>query len=208
MIDHWLLHLAAEYPVWLTQVFPVVDDVGLNVKPVPGASAEVYTRALIALYDWGAVALSSEAPGDDVQSAGGVRRVVERFVNLSLNGAAQPLYRRIRIPGMQVRFELTARGGEMWESLAQPDWTRILTVSADLDSADVFSPNRDLLAKYLNDEGVAADSVAWQTHTDFEILYWKRLPVVYQASFAMQPTIKLREVPWHKKPWELPNWPA
>lgn len=235
MVKHWLLNLAVEFPVWLGQIFPLVDPVGLNVKPVPGCNAADYAKALIELYDSGFIAFSSEVPSDDVQSHPGIGLVLSRFLklaaddpNINPQGHLRPLYERNRLPGMKVSFKLTARGGEAWERIAQPDWNNFFTVSMDCDSGDLYSSNRHLLMAYMGwyqeigQQQIPPVTIHWQTHADFEILYWKRLPLVYQASFTLQSAKRrwpsqepewfrewyISAITWYKKPWELPGWPS
>jgi hypothetical protein len=238
MIKHWLLNLAVEYSVWLGHLFPAVDCEALNVKPVPGCKAEDYARSMIELCDSGMVRLSSEIPGDDVGSKSGVERILDRFLKLANedpalrhHGRLRPTFERNRLPGMQVDFKLTARGGEAWETMSDPDWTHILIVRVDSQSGDLFSPDRRLLMAYMGwyeeieAQRIQPGAVTWQTHSDFEILYWKRLPLVYQASFSAQSTEGhtgpkwsavpkwfrewyLSAITWHKQPWELPGWPS
>lgn len=238
MTKHWLLNLAIEYPVWLGHLFPAVDCEALNVKPVPGCKAEDYARSLIELCSSDMIRFSSELPGDDIESHSGVERILGRFLKLANDDPElpcqerlRPTYKRNRPPGMQVSFKLTERGGEAWETMADPDWNHILTVSVDSQSGDLFSPDRDLLVAYMGwyqeieKQTIQLDTITWQTHSDFEILYWKHLPLVYQASFSLQPADGragrlwsgmpkwFREwyfsaIAWHKQPWELPGWPS
>ena len=128
---------------------------------------------------------------------------------------------------MQVSFELTLRGGEAWERIAEPDWTRFVSESTVEVSGDLVSLDRDLLVAYmgwypeLRSEQIQLETVTWQTHEDFEILYWKRLPFVYHVSFAVEPA-KARwnniepkwfwewwysTRSWYKEPWQFPCWP-
>lgn len=238
MIKHWLLNLAVEYPVWLGHLFPAVDCEALNVKPVPGCDAKDYARNLIELSDMGMVTLSSDVPGDDIENRPGLERILERFLELANDSPARrhmwhlrPMYERNRLPGMQVYFKLTPSGGVAWERIAEPDWAHILSVSVGAESGDLFSPDRHLLMAYLGwyreieAQRVQLEAISWQTHSDFQILYWKRIPLVYQASFTLQPpegAIKpewyraprwFREwyasaTTWHKQPWELAGWPS
>jgi hypothetical protein len=242
MMKHWLLNLAIECPAWLGHLFPTVAGEALNVMPIPGRIATDYARGLIELFDSRMIGLSSDVPGDDVESGPGVAQVLDRFLKLSnddprlrRDGRLQPVYERNRVPGMQVSFKLTNHGGEAWEKVAEPDWGRF--VSATTYSAvqpqsemagDLVSADRDLLIAYMgwypevNGEQIQLDTIKWQTHTDFEILYWKRLLFVYHASFQVRPAEPRwnghREphwfrdwwtstCSWHKKPWQLPSWP-
>jgi hypothetical protein len=233
MLKHWLLNLAVEFPIWLNQLFPLIDAEGLNVKPVPGCNSEDYSRGLMELFDSGMIMLSSEESGDDTQSRSGVKLILDRFLKLASDdpkltqqGRLRPLYQRNRLPGMQVSFKLTGRGGEEWEKLAEPDWPHILIVSVDSKSGDLFSPDRNLLMACLGwyeeieKQKIALDTITWQTHSDFAILYWKHLPLVHHASFALQPGKPrwpsreprwfrewyISAITWHKKPWDLPDW--
>src|SRR5215472_14135400 len=88
MIEHWLLNLAVEDPVWLGRVFPIVQGEALNVKPIPGCEARGYARSLIDLYDSGMIRLSSEVPGDDVESRQGVERILDRVLTLRTDDPA------------------------------------------------------------------------------------------------------------------------
>lgn len=234
MIKHWLLNLAVEYPVWLGHLFPAVACEALNVKPVPGCDAKDYGRNLIELSDSGMVTFSSEVLGDDVENRPGRERVVERFLELAKDDPAHRparlMYDRNRLPGMQVYFKLTPPGGAAWEKKAEPAWERILTVSVGVDSGNLFSPDRDLIMAYLGwyreieAQRIQLEAISWRTHLDFQILYWKRIPLTYQASFTVQPSEGpiepqwystpqwFREwyasaTTWHKQPWELAGWP-
>ena len=235
MIKHWLLNLAVEHPVWLGCLFPAVDAEGLNVKPLPRCKALDYARGLLELLDAGMIKLSSEVSGDDVESGLGAARVLDRFVRLSNDDPALcrgsrllPMYERNPLPGMQVEFELTPRGGEAWERVAEPDWSRLFTVSRDSTSGELISPDRDLLMALMgwyseihHGETIQRDTIRWQTHTDYAILYWKRVPLVCHASFGLQAAEApwpgwgpewfrdwyFSAVSWHRKPWDLPGWP-
>ena len=235
LVNHWLLNLAIEYPVWLASVFPVVDTEGLNAKSVPGCSSEIYADNLLALFDAGLIKFTSEVPGDDAATEQGIRQILSRFVSLSIpasspkrNVDSPPLYNRNRLLGIGVTFEVTPLGGAAWERVAEPDWLHILTESRDSTSGELTSPDRDLLIAYmgwypeLNRERILLETVRWQTHSNHKILYWKRLPFVYHASFGLQPTNPRWEtdelnwfrqwrwsaLTWHKNPWELPDWPS
>lgn len=238
MIKHWLLNLAIECPVWLGHLLPAVECEALNVKPVPGCDARGYARNLMELTDSGMVVFSSEVPGDDVANRSGVERILDRFLKLARDDSTRrqessprPMYERNRIPGMQVTFKLTPSGGAAWERMADPDWAHILIVSVGAESGDLFSPDRDLMMAYMGwyseieAQPIRLTTINWQTHSDFPILYWKAIPLVYQASFALGPAGSptepksfrspqwLREwytsaITWHKQPWDLPSWPS
>jgi hypothetical protein len=245
VIEHWLLNLAVERPVSLGFLFPEIETEGLNVRPIPHCGSEDYARGLLDLFVAELITLDSEFREDDVGSRGGVSTVLDRFRRLSKedskvrhllprnrqssrHGGYQP-------PSNRVYFQLTTRGGEAWEKVAEPDWKRFISASTrgaiqgQSEAGELISAHRDLLIAYMgwypevNGEQIQLDTVKWQTHTDFEILYWKRLPFVYHASFQVGPAEArwngYREpqwfrdwwtstCSWHKKPWHLPNWPS
>lgn len=240
MIKQWLLNLAVECPVWLSLLFPTVDSAGLNTKPVPRCNPRDYAKALSDLFDSGMIGLSSEVSADNVEDRRGFAQVLDRFLRLSpddsrlsRDGHLLPLYERNRLPGMKVSFKLTDQGGAAWEEVAEPDWGRYISVSTysgdEPQDGELVSADRDLLIAYMgwypevNGEQIQLDTIKWQTHTDFEVLYWKRLPFVHHASFKVLPAqarwnsyrepewfqdwwVSTRS--WHKQPWELPNWPS
>ena len=172
MIEHWLLDLAVEYPVRLSQIIPIVDTVGLNVKALPNCEAEDYARALAELSDSGAIVLSSEVPKDEVV------------------------------------FKLTSRGAEVWESIAEPRWSDILTLSADLESGELCSPNRNLIMAFMGwyeeieRQQIALETIAWREEVHPAAPEWSliRPPAWFRDWYVSA-------IAWHKKPWDLPGWP-
>jgi hypothetical protein len=244
VIQHWLLNTAVEFGVPLTRLFPKKSQ-GLNVKPIPGCSSEDYARGLVELFDSRMITLSSEFPGDDVTTRSGVSRILDRLLALPKD------YQRLRHlrpgdpssltvdrnPAMQVDFKLTALGGETWEKVAEPDWGRFISATTTYPDygksgpleGDLISRDRDLLIAYMGwypevrNEQIRVETIKWETHTDFKVLYWKRLPFVYHASFEVR-TAKDRwndyKAPpwfwdwwfytchWHREPWDLPSWPS
>jgi|SRR5215471_12047047 len=238
ILHHWLLNLAVEYPVWLYSLFPILRCQLLNVKPVPSCNTGDYVRGLVELFESGMITISSAALQDDVESRTGIEMILSRFMKLATHEATMdqgspPMQVSKRPPNMQVSFKLTALGGEVWETVAEPDWPHIMTISRDNRSGNLFSPNRDLLMAYvgwcseIEQHRVQLETMRWQTHSDFEILYWKRLPLVHHISFGLEPAEArwsgigpkwLRQpkwfsewyisaITWYKKPWDLPAWP-
>jgi hypothetical protein len=236
MVKHWLLNLAVEVPVWLYLLFPAVEGDALNVQPVPRRNAEDYAAGVMDLCEAGMIKLSSEVHGDDVENGAGISRILDRFLKLSYDdsilhrdGRLLKPDQRNRLPGMQVSFRLTALGGEAWERVAEPDWAHFVTESRDSTSGELISPDRDRLIAYMgwypeiHRERIQLETVTWETHTNFEILYWKRLPFVYHASFGLQAAAarwasmappkwfrdwELSTASWYREPWSLSNWPT
>jgi hypothetical protein len=240
LIRHWLLSLVVEHPVSLGWLFPVVKSQGLNVKAIPHADAEDYAKGLEELFAARMVKLESEFPEDDVESDSGVSRILDRFRKGSSEPDRLP-FREVlprarptrEQPRKRVYFQLTAHGGEAWEKVAEPDWGRYISASTysgvGPQDGELVSADRDLLIAYMgwypevNGEQIQRDTITWQTHTDFEVLYWKRLPFVHHASFKVLPAQArwnnyrepqwfrdwwVSSCSWHKKPWELPSWPS
>ncbi len=237
-MQYWLLNLAVECPVWLSRLFPVVEGESLNAKPIPNRLATDYAGGLMGLFDSGMVELSTDVPGDNVESSAGIARILDRFLDASKDEPSlrrdispRPLYERNRLPGMKVSFKLTSLGGEAWETVAEPDWSRFISVSTcgaigdQNETGELISMDRNLILAYMgwypevNGEQIQLVTTTWQSHTDFNVLYWKRLPFVYHAMFQVLPA-KSRWNPepqwfrdwwastrsWHKEPWELPSW--
>ncbi len=228
VIQHWLLNTAVEFGVPLTRIFPAAGK-GLNVKPIPGCSSEGYARGLIDLFISAMITFSSGSTEDDVITRSGVSQILERFLALPKN--YEPLrHLRDRDPSTQVGFKLTELGGEAWERVAEPDWGRFFTQFSDYKTGELTSPDLNLLMarmdwfRELSGEQIQPDTITLQTQSDYPILYWKRLPHVYQAAFSVEAAEPrwangrigepkwFREWwssvgSWHKKPWELPDWP-
>jgi hypothetical protein len=121
--------------------------------------------------------------------------------------------------------------GEAWEKLAQPDWAHFFDQSDDEETGELTSHDLTLIMARtgwfpeLAGQQIKAESVNVEEFTDYEILYWKRLPHVYHATFSCV----LAEArwaggwigepkwfrdwwhattTWYKKPWELEGWPS
>ncbi len=129
---------------------------------------------------------------------------------------------------MQVSFKLTALGGAAWEKVAEADWQHMVYDCGDLSHEELISASRDRLIAYMGwypeiyRKRIQLETVTWQMHTEFEVLYWKRLPFVYHVSFGAQSANprwrgtepkwfsdwRSRVLSWHKEPWDLPDWPS
>lgn len=234
IVRHWLLNTAIEFGVPLTCIFPRAGR-GLNVKPVPKCDSETYANGLLELFDSWQITFSSEESDDDIHTRNGVARMLDRFRVLSENDASLrgvhgllPTHRLNRLPGMDVYIKVTPFGGETWAKVAEANWSRYVSVSRDTTSGNLISPNRDLLLAHmgwyleLQGEQILRETITWQTHSDFDIVYWKRLPFVYHASFQAQPVERcwphgepqwFRDCrnsiqSWYIKPWDLRDWPS
>lgn len=235
IIRHWLLNSAINVPIPLRVLFPFFSWGRLNLREIPNVQGEDYARNLLELFDSGMIEFSS-APEHDPTTRTGIARILDQYLALPRDFQwVQP--RSATDPKMQADFSLTARGGESWEKIAQPEWDRFISgFSTPLDDGNVdemdgelISPNRDLLIAYMgwypevNHEEIRLDTIKWETHADHEVLYWKRLPFVCHALFRVRSSEhrwKDHNVPkwfndwwthtqrWHKDPWDLPGWPS
>jgi hypothetical protein len=214
---HWLLNLAIDHPAWLSLIFPTVATQALNVHAVPDFAAEDYARCMLGLFDSGMIRLStsrvgSEQEPDYIRERAAVLAVLDHFLGLPRD--------------VKVRFELTDLGGEAWEKIAEPGWDHVLFELRDDACGEITSPDKDLLMAWMgwysqiNESKILLDTVHWETHEDFRILYWKRLPLVHRVSFDIEAAEKQwpifqpqwyrdwwsASLRWYKQPWELPGW--
>ena len=92
-------------------------------------------------------------------------RMIERFchlrkndpalLNLNVNGHLLRPCLLFRLPGMQVSFKLTSRGGQAWEKIAVCDWAHYVSEDSVFDDrkpgtgcGDVISAVRGILADF------------------------------------------------------------
>jgi len=221
IIRHWLLNLAVEVPIGLYRIFPEVATQSLNVLEVPSCEATEYADQLLELWDSGMIEISSEVPDDDVGSAVGVAKILDRFLRLpskSPSGVSKfPGHRRLprhgRLLGTNVYFKLTRLGGATWEKLSEPCWSNYVWVLSDCSSGDITSPNWDRVIAFLGwwsfihpGEHVQPETIECKTHDDFNLPYWKRFPRVYHASFRLRVS-KGALTRWiHQYPQSLADW--
>lgn len=216
----------------------------LNARPVPGCSPEDYAQALRELYIARHILFSSENPHDDVESVHGVDGLLSRFLGYSIEPPEERFARGERTipPGGQtinvpiVWFELTSTGGTLWESVAAPDWNHFYDQLSDYEAGEAVSSNLTLLMARLgwfpeltDGERVDIGSIEVKELSDFSVLYWKRLPHVYRATFKCtrgeprwrkRPNFQFRPAPdwfeawwpttvsFYTQPWHLPGWPS
>lgn len=233
MIRHWLLNVAVETPVDLYRVLPVVQAQGLNVRTIPGCEGRDYARGISQLSEGRMIELFSEYSADDLNTSSGVAQVLDRFMNLpEYDPTASPLYFGPvdKLPSsLQVTYKITALGGQQWESCAKPDWDHFVNGSDDSVSGELLSFDKERLMAYMgwypeiSGSLIQLDTINWETHPNFSILYWKQLPVVHRVSFQLQPSHKrwgsgsgpkwfwdwyFATRTWYTEPWRIPNWPS
>jgi hypothetical protein len=241
LIDHWLLNTAIKFPRPLLHVLPFVRGLTLNAKVIPHCTPEDYAHGLLGLFRSEHLVFTSEDAEDDVQSSAGVDAILKRFLRYPIelvperHGAkkTQPPVPTLKIP--KVEFALSESGGSLWESVANPTWDHFYDQSSDYQTGDAVSPDLTLLMARLgwfpeltSDEGIDIESLSIEEHTEYQILYWKKLPNVFRATFKcrriearwkkISPTGDPFEPEWFRRwrsstvhfythPWELSAWP-
>jgi len=240
IVKHWLLTSAIGFPRGLSYFFPEVDGLALNMKEIPGCNYEDYAKGLLALYDSGMIEFSSKYSEDNVTDRSCILKILDRFLIFSKQNPTAQLHRRVRrnhVPDpfaervdLRVNFNLTVLGGIAWEKIAEPSWSHFFGQSNDDETGEIFSQNLTLLIARLGwfielaHARIHIDTIELQTHSDYQVLYWKTLPDIHRATFSLQ-----YEEPrwangrpgdpkwfrdwwhsmnrWHKQPWDLPGWP-
>jgi hypothetical protein len=230
IVKHWLLNLAIECSIPLRVLFPFRWPTR-NAREIPNVPAEEIARSVLELFDSRMISVSSYADESSVPSRCDLSSILDRFVALShdLEKSSDPRTESLNHvrsnQDLQLSFELTTEGGETWERLAKPDWSRFVMERSDFEIADFYSVNRDLLTAYMgwytemNEARILPATVEWNSRKDSEIVYWKKMPLVHHA-FCRLEVKSAAEVPkwlwdwyvsataWYTDPWELPDWPA
>jgi hypothetical protein len=199
IVRHWLLNTAIEIPRKLSDLLPVVRGMLLNVPEVPDATPEAYASGVLALFDSGFIRIyfDGDSEGSETEAS---RLIVESVLQRRLAAPADtPLSppatrrsvhpRRVAPDTSDLRWQLTALGGEAWETLARPDWNRYVTILTDEESGEAWSANLDLLmaeigwCRELNGVEIDRNTVSLELLQNHPITYWKLLPVVHRAAF-------------------------
>ena len=237
IIQHWILNIAIEFHPRLSDFVPFVESESLNVPEVPGATPNNYAAAFLTLLDLGFVCAYpvDTEPGEEDQTKldrSAVESILEQRLQLPrvtsrtrLRANQQKPLSKPSTPDL--RWRMTALGGDAWERLAKPNWNRYGPTLTDDYFGDIWSANRDLLMaelgwyRELTSAKVDRDSVRIEVVDSHPITYWKYLPLVYHAAFSCTPDADaspldwpkwfrewwLSQNQWYKKPWELPGWP-
>jgi len=130
-----------------------------------------------------------------------------------------------------VKFKLTNLGGDAWERIAEPAWDHFFDQRSDDETGELYSQDLTLLVARLGwfielaGSQIDINTIKLRTHSKYQILYWKMLPNVHHATFSLKYAEPRWTSPgnlepkwfwdwwtsttdWHKKPWDLPNWPS
>jgi hypothetical protein len=241
IIRYWFLTSAIEFPRGLSYFFPAVDGLALNMPDPSGCKPEDYAHALLSLYDLGLIEFSSQFSGDDVTAHAGISSILDSFLIFTKENPTALLNRRVRrdnASGSDIRrsdlvahFKLTSSGGEAWEQIANPDWQKFYGQLNDSQTAEITSADLNTLImvlgwfRELSGVQPVSESIRISTLVDHPILYWKILPKVFHAEFAVTATegkwsVTNGKCPkwfrdwwvshqeWFTQPWELPGWPS
>lgn len=237
IIRHWILNLARECRGRISDVVPFVEELHLNVRKVPGATASDYAAVFLDLFDSDAIRVrfrdeeGSLAKRSDLQAVLAARLQlppISRMKFLRKNGPSTDPPAIIR-EAPDLGWELSSRGGEEWESLALPDWNRFANIVSDQESGEMLSSNFDLLmaelgwCRELNGVEIDRSTLNLEVVRDCAITYWKILPIVHHASFKCRwgehGLLKGRPEPewfenwwrsrhnWYTEPWMLSGRP-
>jgi len=242
LVEQWLLTAAITFPCPMGYVFPVVEGLALNMIEVLGVDSEQYASALLALWDSRKIKISPPETERVIETRAEVCDLLDRLVRLDQHkpNARMVRYARrggqtkgqeiVRDPSLFVTFELTELGGESWEAFAEPDWTRFLDQLTDENTGEMTSVDLNLMMAYMGwfppfaEHQVKRETVRVERVADYAILYWKRLPQVYLATFELETSTQRWQdgridgptwfrdwwsatAVWYKKPWELNGWP-
>jgi hypothetical protein len=236
---HWILNLARECRGRISDVVPFVEGMHLNVRKVPGVTAYHYAAAFLDLFDTGAIRVRLRDEEGSLANRSDLEAVLQ--ARLQLPPISRMTFLRKEgpstVPPAIVReapdlgWELSAHGGEVWETLAQPDWTHFATILSDQESGEMWSANLDLLmaelgwCRELNGVEIDRTTLSLEALHNYAITYWKVLPVVHHATFRSRWAefgwpVQGRPEPewfgdwftsrgtWYKQPWMLVGWPG
>ncbi len=241
LLRYWLLTSAIDHAVSLCCFFPKFEWGPLNMRDIPGCIAADYARELLVLFDRELIEFNSKTTESDVKTRSGILQMLDRYLEFTDKNPDARLYRRnsrtlpdtqyVFRPDLKVNFALTEKGGEAWEEIAQPNWFRFFGQSSSDEDGELISQDLTLLLARLGwfNELAAAridiNTIELLTHSEFQVLYWKKLPQVYRATFSLEnaeprwPNERLGEPKWFRdwwhsaskwftQPWDLPDWPV
>lgn len=235
----WILNLAIEFPRRVSHIVPFVDELRLNAPNVPQATPNDYVAALLDLFDSGSIRLrsaSNNGQGEVATDRSDLESVLKTRMLLPPGPRMPTWVKRGHDPLADTRaipdsvYELSQRGGEEWETRAEPAWENYVEILSGEESGEGWSANLDSLmvelgwCRELNGVDIDRKTLAIEVLRGHPITYWKTLPTVYHATFRNawvedhwpgKGPLELKwfrdwwvsRSQWHKRPWELPDWP-
>jgi len=115
----------------------------------------------------------------------------------------------------QVWYDLTPKGGAVWERLSRPNWQRFIHSSthATEPQCTVYCANRQRIEDFLgrNDvvENVLQETVWWERKEPWKVTNWKTLAYGYEVYFEYRdsddPLWIEPPMYWYTKPWFSPE---
>jgi DNA-binding PadR family transcriptional regulator len=181
---YWLLDSAAETGVPLGFLDSPNLEEALN-RPHHGCTTEEIAHSIAAMIEQGELRIRSRRPSGSRPEWEFLSedRILERIGEPRHNRGAS-------------WYELTERGGAMWEEWARPDWTRYNTsciairdrpsvhFSALLAAVEATAQALFELEPYLQDgREIVASSVRRKVLRDWRATYWKSLPEGHVVAF-------------------------
>jgi hypothetical protein len=129
IVCQWILSLAIECARKVSDFVPYVDGLALNVRPVPGAGPDHYSKAFLALFDAGLIDCFTHS-SDDRARISASRTEIDSVLAARLRLPMVTSKMRLGMHGPigsvdpDLWWELTETGGNEWERLAEPSWDR------------------------------------------------------------------------------------
>lgn len=181
---YWLLDCAAESAVPLGLLDSPRLEEALN-RVHHRCTAEEIARSIAAMIERGELRIRSRRPGEPRPES---ERWSEDRILERIRGAR---------PGRGSScYELTGRGGALWEEWARPDWTRYnrsciairdrpdVHFSAHLAAVEAIAQELFELEPWLRDgRRIVAGSVRRKKLRDWRATYWKTLPEGHAVAF-------------------------
>lgn len=173
--ERWLLETAVSLRMPLGFLVHPELELLLNGPP-PGLSREELLGALERLIAQGFVRAWTEARGEFIPTR----------AELS-SGLGEPGRR-----SSPTCYCVTSEGGAAWESLASPNWSRLIDVSIDLQSDDVFETiaicaDERWLQRYIttitSENDVEPTSIVFDQVAPWDATYWRQLPLGHRCRF-------------------------
>ncbi|OQW91341.1 MAG: hypothetical protein BWK78_04940 [Thiotrichaceae bacterium IS1] len=190
IVDHLLLDYVSEYQVMLDDFArPNVGEI-MNKPPHNLSEIELTTR----LYKFVQNQLLVIFRETEI-----CMPCFEELLTIVSTVCKIPSYKlfSIHLPKeLQMEIRLTPQGGEVWESVFQPDWTKYCSHTISFGTAEederewiIEQPDLELLKAVIQIEKkylmIKNDEIRIKPIRPWTATYWKTLPEVYQAYFIV-----------------------
>lgn len=179
--EYWILNLVSEVICPINSLFS--DNIeelfnkaghGMNHNEVLSVLLSLYEKELISMWQH-----NNHLPCLKVEY---VRRYLEK------NNTTQDW----------VTYQLTEKGGIVWEEFASPDWERYISTQykpfendLEIEIGKIECANRKVLDGYLqslkfHDLDIVDGSIIYEELKPWEATYWKTLPAGYRIKFKCE----------------------